>query len=435
MSLTDILDLVLLVLILLAAWRGFSRGLTGFVLDLLALFLGGVAAWALYIPAACLVPIDSELVRRGVACVLVFLAATIIAGCVLRKARSALPSMLRMLDRVLGVLAMEILLWLALAFVFNVLENFPPMQAAFQQSVLTPVIARTSRVVKILAPDIASFVSPDTEVASQALLYNDLQITVSSEWTTRGTVCRTIRVTGNARLPSIREPGLFLPAGKDWTITEYPAGPGKVTVEARGELPVPDRLSWGMSRLHWSQEGRVFRSSFTEVVEVFDLREALPATDPGEPTPTAPAPNTDQWQKLLEEARGLQHDVAGRMGQRAAEKIAVPVHVSFRFPYPIASADGPGMEILRETAVWDFDLHAHQKVVLRAKALRRGWGGWIGWSILVVGGGLGAVWFVSQHISWSSPDDGDGPSALNSLFGSMSGTPGGSPETPSLFED
>ena len=421
MDAAAILDLCLLFVIGFAVFRGYFFGLVGPIFGIVAVCLGAFAAWLLYGAVAGFIPgVEAELGRKAIACVVVFVFVAGAATWLFRKferglSNVSLSSVNRLAGAALG--ALRVCLWSS--FLIQVLYFHPSAMPVFERSLMTPVVLYGGFAVRLFIP--AEFAIPTGEntTAPEINKYRDLQVWLTSEFRSDGTVRRTIRVTGNDKLGGLSESNDFLPTGEGWQASRRPAGLGRVTIETSGIVKRSGDFLWGLSDIFWTHDaGSV--TSVADFEEEFHLYTQTPRDT--EAYMPQRREGTDRWQALVEGLEELHAEINNRVTSRVAETIVIPVTARYEFPYPVEYADGPVVDVLGRVVTCRFDLSGRSPVRLTVRAVGRGWASSIIWasaSVALVVVVLGAAAYcVRRRAASGILDDIYGDEAVTDSGGS-----------------
>jgi len=392
----DILDLVLVALIGISILRGYMTGVLKPLFGILAVCLGAVAAWLLYVPVSKLIPWGAaEWQNEASACLIIFIAVVVVATLLLSRVwKGAKEGGLRTPDRWAGAAIGGFRICLALSFVIRTLYFHPALVSLFQRSILAPVVLFMGFAMSLFVPTLVE--QPDNDRGMEVYHQRDLEIDISTIWKKSGTAHRTIRITGTQALADRGNLQTLLPTGPEWEIRQLPAVvPGRITVEASAELEGPEKFSWSLSRLDWYADSGVSRKALH-----FEEHFHLPAYTASGKDVFMPQrdPEADAWSDIRRAWEELQREIQDRIVDRLAETLAIPVHVRCRFPYPVEEAPRGETSSDGRTVSWDFQLSPQEPVTVTAIAAGRGWLGWLGWLAGVVAV-VSAMWCFRYRIA------------------------------------
>lgn len=396
MDAADVLDLVLVALIGFSILWGYMTGVLKPLFGLLAVCLGAVAAWLLYVPVSKLIPWgEAEWQKEASACLIVFIAVVVVATLLLYRVRKgAQEGGLGTPDRWAGAAISGFRTCLVLSFLIRTLYFHPALVSLFQRSIIAPVVLFVGFAISLFVPSVAE--PPENDRAMEVYHQRDLAVDISTIWKKSGTAHRTIRIAGTQALADRSNLQSLLPTGPEWEVHQLPdVVPGRITVEASAELEGPEKFSWSLSHLHWDADSSVSRKTL-RFEEEFHLP---PFTAPGEDVfMPQQDPEADAWSNIRRVYEELRREIQDRIVDRLAETLAIPVHVRCRFPYPIEEAPRGDMSSDGRTVSWDFQLSPQEPVTVTAVAAGRGWLGWVGWvaSVIAV---VSAMWLLRYRIA------------------------------------
>ena len=396
MDAADILDLVLVALIGISILRGYMTGVLKPLFGILAVCLGAVAAWLLYVPVSKLIPWgDAEWQKEASACLIIFIAVVVVATLLLSRVwKGAKEGGLRTPDRWAGAAIGGFRICLMLSFMIRTLYFHPALVSLFQRSILTPVVLFMGFAMSLFVPTLVE--QPDNDKALEVFLQRDLEIDISTIWKKSGMVYRTVRITGTQALADRGNLQTLLPTGPQWEIRQLPAAaPGRVTVEASAELEGPEQFTWSLSRLDWYEDSGLSRKTL-HFEEHFHLpRYAALAEDVFMPERD---PDADPWSSIRDAWAETQREIQGRIVDRLAETLAIPVHGRCRFPYPVEEASRGDTSSDGRTVSWDFQLSPQEPVTVTASAAGKGWLSWLGWAAGVIAV-VSVMWLFRYRIA------------------------------------